>query len=134
MAVRFNSVKPLIIAGSLILNSQQILLTPFSVNRRVLLSAAPAAQMANTSTTTTKLIDSHLHVWASPKEVRHLFFFFNNYAVRANFCNNLGLFLSLRNCHKTDGPLCQRMHKMSDQFEYFFFCQAGGSLNRQVGS
>ncbi|XP_058194600.1 uncharacterized protein LOC131311255 isoform X2 [Rhododendron vialii] len=78
MAVRFNSVKPLIIAGSLI-NSQQILLNPFSVNRRVLLSAAPAAQMAttaNTSTTTTKLIDSHLHVWASPKEAADMYPYF----------------------------------------------------------
>ncbi|KAE9454267.1 hypothetical protein C3L33_13835, partial [Rhododendron williamsianum] len=61
--VRFNSVKPLIIVGS----------------RRVLLSAAPAVQMAttaNTSTTTTKLIDSHLHVWASPKEAADMYPYF----------------------------------------------------------
>ncbi|KAF7123594.1 hypothetical protein RHSIM_Rhsim12G0096200 [Rhododendron simsii] len=75
MVVRFNSVKPLIIAGSLI-NSQQILLTPFSVNRPVLLSAAQMATTANTSTATTKLIDSHLHVWASPKEAADMYPYF----------------------------------------------------------
>ncbi|XP_052187809.1 uncharacterized protein LOC127798341 isoform X2 [Diospyros lotus] len=77
MAMRVNSLKPLIgvsLSSSCPCNSvQPSLVSSVSRNRRVL---ASAAQMATISTTATKVIDSHLHVWASPQEAAEKYPYF----------------------------------------------------------
>lgn len=76
MTLKFNSVKPLI-ADSLhswSRNSGQILAS-IPVNRGVRVSSAQMATTANNNSTT-KVIDSHLHVWASPLEAADMYPYF----------------------------------------------------------